>query len=239
VNITDCDHALTVREVRLIGAGLEADLPLAGTEIPAGSWRIPVTFTPGSHTNGDYAGMLYVDAEGLAFDAHGKELQITVTDAPVDTGRPPPDTGLPPLDDTGDPPPPPCGITDLVFSAEVRDAKGAPCTACSAAPDVLSFAAIVYNPCQVPLTISTNSSCLAARYSVSVVKGPEVLGEIATCDTVITSWDVPPDGRIEEVAGTGSISAGAYELEVVFNNNAGITASSEFTTALPEKGGGK
>ena len=230
-----CGQTLTVNEVRLIGAGFEADLPSAGTTIQNVDWDISVSFTPGTHLNGEYAGLLYVDAEGLTFDDHGKEIRVTVEGA--EDG--PDDTGLPPLtddDDTGDLPRiDTCESTDLVYSAEIRDIDGVPCTACEAAPAEMLFYAVVSNTCNEPLSVMTDTTCLHQHYSVSVTEGPELINNTPKCVSKSTEWVIPPKESIEELLGSREFSAGSYALRVEYANLMGSVAVTDFTTKAPEK----
>ncbi len=75
----DCGEDLIVTDVELKGAGFSAELPEIDAIIPAGTWEIAVRFdTEGIVEPGEYSGVLYLSAEGLAEDGAPKDLYALV-----------------------------------------------------------------------------------------------------------------------------------------------------------------
>ncbi len=75
----DCDQDLIVTDVELKGAGFSAELPELDEVVPAGTWEITVRFdTEGIDVPGEYSGVLYLSAEGLAEDGAPKDLYALV-----------------------------------------------------------------------------------------------------------------------------------------------------------------
>jgi hypothetical protein len=141
----------------------------------------------------------------------------TDADADADTDADT-DTGLPA-----------CTVADLVFSAEVRDPSGSPCSTCPA--DVpLDLVGVVSNPCSSDLTLTTGSSCLVTGWTVSEGHtGTTVLTGVPGCYEAETDWAVGAGGSVEESFDSFSTwQELVFRLDIVFGDSASTAASTRF-----------
>lgn len=128
--------------------------------------------------------------------------------------------------DTGTPA---CSETDLVFSAEVRDPTGAPCSTCPA-DEPLDFVGVVRNPCADDVILTTGSACLVADWTLTVTHtGVIILSGSRECAAVMTDWVVPAGGSIEDTVDSyATYQEIEHRLEVVFDDAASTSAAVTF-----------
>lgn len=156
-------------------------------------------------------------------------VQHEVTDTAVEHGG---DSGRAdsagPVDTGADPVLPACTTgteADLWFAVEARDATGA-CTACGGAP--MSIAAVVANPCDVPLSLRTTQDQLIGTFLVYNLDTEDSMSG-GGFSGGRTDWEVPANGTIDETRPMGSpVSVGRWFASVEFTDELETTAETEF-----------
>ena len=135
----------------------------------------------------------------------------------TDTGASGTDTGASGTDtggsDTGTKPGPACGVDDLVFSAEMRDASGTAGTEFTLSDDLVA-AGVVTNPCEDDISLVTPSVCLV--FSGVIVGDSSGSAWYRACLLEPTKWEVPATGSIQVTEMLGMHTLGEYTLTINF-----------------------
>ena len=105
------------------------------------------------------------------------------------------------------------GAAALGLDAEVRDAKGAVKTGFYTS-DVLTFAAVIRNPCTEDVEFQSNVGCFVASWGLAGSKTAVV--EPTVCDQAITDFTVPAEGILEETVVWGQVDADKYSMTVTY-----------------------
>ncbi len=119
-----------------------------------------------------------------------------------------------------------CGVRELIWYAEVRDASG---TAGSSFPASASLTMVggVRNPCDEAVSFETTSTCLVTSWEVTDADGRGG-GMGQACGGAITTWTLAPGDSAEEDASWGTLRVQDYRLDIVYETAAPITSSTSF-----------
>tara|TARA_B100000683_G_C12330114_1_gene490213 strand:+ start:379 stop:819 length:441 start_codon:yes stop_codon:yes gene_type:complete len=115
--------------------------------------------------------------------------------------------------DTGSTAPIDCKLT---LRAEARDAAG-PCTQCNFG-DYITLVGVVENPCDTPLTYTSDVACLVSEFVVLNLFHKSKSEYPMTCKQIGMEEVLQPGQSLTKTRPAGTLSAGDYELTVQFED---------------------
>ena len=108
------------------------------------------------------------------------------------------------------------GECKLILRAEAQDAAG-PCTQCKFG-DYITLVGVVENPCDTPLTYTSDVACLVSEFVVLNLFHKSKSEYPMSCKQLGMEEVLQPGQSLTKTRPAGTLSAGDYELTVQFED---------------------